>query len=363
MENIHGVVNISKTNTMFSYQAWPTVCKDDKGVLYCVASGFRMAHVCPWGKTVMYKSFDEGKSWTPPMIINDTFLDDRDAGIVYLGNGKLLVTFFNHPASVYLGADYNDIRRRSDRKEAAPTLGMMGMYPQLNEEEGRGGSWCILSEDYGNTWSYPYKVPVSAPHGPCLCKDGSLLYLGREWISDGELPVYTLAAYRSKDDGKTWSLEGIVNTPEGYNPRFLCEPHVIELPSGRLYGVIRLSDYSTNPHTYTMFTTYSDDGGKTWTPLKETGADGMPGHLMLHSSGALVLSYGKRYEPYGEFAMVSYDNGETWEENYTIFENACDPDLGYPASVELSDGKILTVYYQKPTPDQKCAILQTIWEL
>ena len=28
-----------------------------------------------------------------------------------------------------------------------------------------------------------------------------------------------------------------------------------------------------------------------------------------------------------------------------------------------SDGKILTVYYQKPSTDKKCAILQTIWEL
>lgn len=363
MENKHGVVNIAKTNTMFNYQAWPTVCKDENGVLYTVCSGFRVAHVCPFGKTVMYKSYNGGETWSSPIVINDTWLDDRDAGIVYMGEGRMLVSCFSHPADVYLGADYDDIRRRSDRREAAPTLGMLGLYPQLSAEEGHGGSFVIISEDYGNTWSYPIKVPVSAPHGPNLCADGSLIYLGREMYSDGELPVYTIAAYRSTDGGYSWKLEGIVKTPDELNPKFLCEPHVLELPGGRLLGVIRQSDYSTNPHTYTMFSTFSDDGGKTWSPLRNMGTDGMPPHLMLHSSGAVICSYGRRYEPYGEFAVVSFDGGETWPKKYTIFPDAPDPDLGYPSSVELPDGKILTVYYQKPSKDKKCSILQTIWEL
>jgi hypothetical protein len=46
-----------------------------------------------------------------------------------------------------------------------------------------------------------------------------------------------------------------------------------------------------------------------------------------------------------------------------LFDDAPDGDLGYPSSVELSDGSILTVYYQKQAGDKFCSILYTKWEL
>ena len=97
---IHGIVNRAQ-NSVFSYQGWPSIARDENGTLYVVASGLRVSHVCPFGKTVMYISKDEGKTWTPPIIINDTYMDDRDAGILYMGNGHLLVSWFTHSASAY----------------------------------------------------------------------------------------------------------------------------------------------------------------------------------------------------------------------------------------------------------------------
>ena len=35
------------TEGYFKYQAWPTVAKDDKGVIYVGASSHRLGHVCP----------------------------------------------------------------------------------------------------------------------------------------------------------------------------------------------------------------------------------------------------------------------------------------------------------------------------
>jgi sialidase-1 len=46
-----------------------------------------------------------------------------------------------------------------------------------------------------------------------------------------------------------------------------------------------------------------------------------------------------------------------------LFDDAPDTDLGYPSTVELSDGSLLTVYYQKYAGDEKCSILQTRWRL
>ena len=47
-------------DSLFPYQGWPTVARDDKGVLYVAASSHRLGHVCPFGKNYLYKSLDEG---------------------------------------------------------------------------------------------------------------------------------------------------------------------------------------------------------------------------------------------------------------------------------------------------------------
>jgi len=63
--------------------------------------------------------------------------------------------------------------------------------------------------------------------------------------------------------------------------------------------------------------------------------------------------------------MVSYDLGKTWEEEYVLHnaKNERDWDLGYPSTVELRDGSLMTVYYQKYEDDKKCSILCTKWRL
>ncbi len=40
-----------------------------------------------------------------------------------------------------------------------------------------------------------------------------------------------------------------------------------------------------------------------------------------------------------------------------------DGDLGYPASVELPDGSLFTVYYQKVRAGEPCSLLWTRWGL
>ena len=96
----HGIVNRVQ-GSVFGYQGWGTVARDEEGTLYTVASGFRVSHICPFGKTVMYISRNNGRTWSPPIVINDTYMDDRDAGILYMGNGRMLVTWFFFFLSIF----------------------------------------------------------------------------------------------------------------------------------------------------------------------------------------------------------------------------------------------------------------------
>ncbi|MBO5257914.1 MAG: exo-alpha-sialidase [Clostridia bacterium] len=354
-QNEHGII-WHNPNSFFRYNGWPSVCKDDEGTLYAVCSGFRVSHICPFGKTVLFKSWDEGKTWSIPMVINDTWLDDRDAGVICLGGKTILVTWFCHPVTNYT-VHYRDAIRNS----WGGSGGVLDMYGSIPEEFTHGGSFVRVSHDGGMTWGKTVQIPVSAPHGPILLKDGTILYLGKEHFSEGKENPHVVSIWVSTDEGLTWTKRGELTTPEGTSWDNFHEPHVVELDNGRLIGIIRAQG-SEVAHGFTMYQSISDDGGRTWSDMVSLGVCGSPPHIIKHSSGALVLVYGRRAEPFGERALVSRDNGETWADDYVLCETSpCD--LGYPASVELSDGSILTVYYQQYEKEGFPSILYTRWEL
>ena len=344
---------------IFKYQGWPTVAKDENGTLYVACSGHRLAHICPFGKNLMYISRNDGESWSSPIIINDTYLDDRDAGILPLGNGKMLMTYFNHPSEFYI----------NDKKRLATTFSgakqdmiesVMRYWEQMPKERNRCGSFVRLSEDGGFSWSDAIKVPISSPHGPTLLSNGKLLYLGKECYSDEyENAVY---AFESADGGKTWDYLSKIDFPEGCGPANIHEPYAVELPDGRIMGALRGQGEPVD-HGFTIYFTFSEDGGKTWSHPSPSGICGSPPHMLVHSSGAIVLTYGRRKTPYGERARISYDGGKNFGEEIIISSDSPVADLGYPSSVELSDGSILTVYYQRAEGDLYTSILGTVWRL
>ncbi len=361
-ETKHGIVN--RRTGPFSYQAWPTVCKNIKGELFVVYSGLRLGHICPFGKTIMQKSIDEGETWSLPVLLNDTALDDRDAGILCIGNDRLLVTWFCHPAKVYLNDYYESIKLSCLEKERPIAISQLETYKDLNEEEARGGSFIRISNDNGYSFGNTVKVPVSSPHGPNILSDGSLAYLGKEMYSDIE-EKGVIALYISTDEGHTWNRKSYVKIPEGLSPDNFHEPHIVQLNSGRLLGAIRFQTtrIQEGRNSFSVYTCYSDDFGKSWSIPAYAGVNGSPPHLLVHSSGTVIMTVGRREKPFGQRALLSYDNGYTWEDEYVLRNDASDGDLGYPSTAELKDNSLITVYYQKCNGDKKTSILYTKWSL
>lgn len=364
IEAQHGVIS-SFPQDFLGYFGWPTLCRMEDGMLVVGASGLRNAHVCPMGRNIICTSRDDGRTWTSPQVANDSPLDDRDTGAVPLGGDKLLLSWFT-----------TDNRKNEDRASGAQLERWREAFARITEENAKRwvGAWICTSDDRGESWHAPVRVPLTAPHGPIRRRRGDLLYFGKQFLtamqgfSAGEGGI---AAMRSTDEGQTWEKLGTVplcaNTVEGsYH-----EPHVAELPDGRLVGLIRLEDAPAGPKLeesgmvhFSMVQTTSEDGGRTWTPGEPLGFHGCPPHLVHHSSGVLVCTYGRRLEPYGERAMISHDGGASWRYDYILRDDGPDRDLGYPSTVELGDGSLLTAYYQKPESSQdKCSLLWTRWNL
>lgn len=348
--------------SVFKYNGWPSICSDERGILYATSSSFRIQHIDPSGKNAMFVSFNGGETWSRPIIVNDSYMDDRDAGIVSLGGGKMILSWFSlryeDDCAGYKNADY---LHPADRQMIV-NVGEVCKY--LPQEDARSGAYVKVSDDYGVTWSEPIEVPMSCPHGPSRMNDGRAVFLGKD-MKLNENGDSFISAYISSDGGRTWEKQGDVPLPvhENLTWAHLHEPHVVQLPSGRLLGAIRVHCRKVEPAD-TVYTTFSDDEGKTWSMPECIGVSGLPPHLLVHSSGAVILSYSCRVEGQkAERACVSYDGGETWTEDYVICDDVPFCDHGYPATAECPDGSLFTVYYQAYPGDNFTSILGNKWSL
>jgi hypothetical protein len=226
------------------------------------------------------------------------------------------------------------------------------------------GSWTRISHDGGKTWSAPRSCPVNSPHGPIVLKDGTLFYLGKQFPVNGVAPKGDIQAAISRDQGETWELLGCCPLPAGFGTGNVHEPHVCEMPDGRLVGHIRVEGNGDGMSDgISIWQSESTDGGMTWTEPFRLPLDGTPPHLLMHSSGALICSYGYRQAPFGQRVIISLDEGRTWDHHMVLRDDGPGGDLGYPATVELADGRLITVYYQAAIFGDPTGIMYTHWEL
>ncbi len=175
-------------------------------------------------------------------------------------------------------------------------------------------------------------------------------------LASGEDPAYRAWVLRSEDKGDTWQL-----VTQAYDQEHAFgETDVLALPDGRVLAMMRAEGGKTSAPLYDrgfLWQTESHDAGKSWSPPRMTNMWGYPPTLLLLKNGDVLCSYGYRRRPYGVRACFSKDGGRTWDAaNEAILRfdalasrgssvRANPGDLGYPRSVEMSDGSIFTVYY------------------
>ena len=305
-------------------------------------SVFKMGagHVGKHGYAGLSRSSDGGMTWTKPVKIFD--LPNADDGV-----------------------DAHGVLRDGTILYGAVSYGWEG--ERYSYKNWYANSYIIRSQDQGHTWSEPAKINIAPftwayPFGRIIeLADGQLLmtmyggYLPlslrgpaandkddvtREMRKLGDQkPEQQRGDFafiiKSKDGGKTWGDLHVI--ARGFN-----ETCPVLLPNQRILVAMR----STEGGAYTA-TSYSDDGGNTWSvPVQISNQSEHPADLLLLKSGELLLTHGQRNKPYGVQVMVSKDNGTTWGANRVMLAWDGDHmDLGYPVTVQRKDGKLVTAYY------------------
>ena len=322
-----------------TYHGWPTLANvgDDKLVIVC--SGDRETHVDPYGKVLMYESCDKGKSWSAPRVLVNGPLDDRDAGIIVTPAGTWLVNYFT---SLAFSAFRTDENTPPAWKEIEDNISIS----LLKKEH---GFFMLRSTDQGKTWSPKYRIGVNNVHGPIVLDDGSLFYCGR--ANDRNCMAASCFAeafvsMRSTDDGLTWEEVSRYNTDPkgpfaGYQMRGWHEFHSVQADDGSIITQIRCHN-NAPARTLQMV---SRDGGRSWEDLHPV-CGGFPSHLLKLADGRLLMTYGYRAANRGNRCRISSDNGKSWSEPILLSWGAESVDLGYPSTAQLSDGSLVTVWYE-----------------
>jgi sialidase-1 len=352
-----------------AYSAWPAIARAANGDLLVLFTRTE-EHMAPNGEILMVRSTDNGETWLPPTIIFDTIVDDRESGITVLRDGRLLT----HLRSVkFPESTYTSMSAKSYPPELITRWADYVNKPDYKNADHLHRAWQTISSDNGYTWSKP-TLGTDSIHGGIQLADGSLLV-----ASYRESPE-KLGIFATPNPETPWEHIATVETPPEVSDKIrFGEPHILQLPSGRVILMTRATakPYDDQSPLSHLWGTYSDDAGKTWAPPYETPLWGFPPHLTLLSDGRVLCTYGYRRPPYGQRACVSED-GVTWslDNEFILRDDAPNKDLGYPVSIELSPGKILSVYYQQnvgpeyqrapgpPDPNRKKpGILGTIWNL
>ena len=297
-------------------------------------------HIARDGGVIMLRSTDNGKTWGEKQVIAGIKdLDEREGCGIQLKDGTLLV-------GVYFNALY-----KAD-----------GEYEwnwQKNVKFGQGkrilGTYIITSKNRGRTWSPPMYVdtkgmPFTDLEGPADAPiempDGSILMPLMAYNVRGDITNKAAVLLKSSDQGKSWQYVSSIAEDPGGKLGMFGEPGLVRTRSGRLIAGLR----NEGPENR-IWTTYSDDDGRTWKPVTPSPMVGHPADLIQLADDRILCTYGARSrrhsDPGGIRAAFSEDNGETWriEREVQIRRDFLNLDIGYPESIQLADGRVMTVYY------------------
>ncbi len=231
------------------------------------------------------------------------------------GNGDLVV----------ISSGWSDPAAADNRGQVLP--------PLVSRSSDGGRTWAMDMQGFPADWPHAGRRPASpeghlVPFGDILGgEDGHLrvgLYGGERGAS---------CVYRSTDDGRTWR-EPVTFDPEA----IIHEPALIHLGHGRWLAATRHDGLNLY---------VSDDDARSWVLRLEglTGPAQHPGHLVQLRDGRVLLTFGNRQDPRGVDVRHSEDGGDTWSTPVRVADFTGDG--GYPSSVPLPDGQIMTAYYAR----------------
>jgi hypothetical protein len=211
--------------------------------------------------------------------------------------------------------------------------------------------WVSHSADGGSSWTVEKSAFPQAekgmteyiPFGDILPgQDGALRVLA--YAQSLDKAINKVSMFRSEDDGCTWKWMSFISEGKGNTKASGGHNETAFYYMGKGNWIAAARRWKAGM-AIDLFS--SGDDGKSWELLDQiTDERQHPGHVMQLANGNLLLTYGNR--KYGEFGVavkMSKDKGKTWGDEFIVIDDLGSGDAGYPSSVQLPDGTMMTAYY------------------
>ena len=294
-----------------------------KGALSRFPSGELLACPIQGANSAIYRSTDEGVSWQKVEMKGDQ-TPGKEQAMLCLQDGKTVLL--------------------------------------QTETQGRP---LFRSADGGVTWKrVDYGQDTGTTRNFVQQSDGSVLMFGSTGCHQcgGKEPRTTAWRLRSRDGGLTWPERDEVTTWDSPS-RFFCEVFILPLSDTHFLAAVRVSGSFAREMAKAppigigagagsetdegMVSIESFDAGLTWSAPRwmNLGYSATHAHFLKLADGRILCVYRRHFLPFGLGAVLSEDNGKTWDTDHPIVldvHSTCY--TGWPTSVQFEDGTILTTW-------------------
>ncbi len=212
-----------------------------------------------------------------------------------------------------------------------------------------------ISQDCGSTWKRSIwqidNDPGFVPFGDIVTDEENALKCAFYARKSPECSADFYIS-QSTDGGQSWQQ------PESMLPE--CgEVTLLKTTQNKWFAVgrdvsrkVKYSNMIAAPDPLLLFTSES---GREWRKDQVLTLPGqIPGHILELSDGRLLVTYGSRVTGLcGVQAMISNDGGRTWSIPVLLINYNGPSDCGYPSTVELADGSLVTAFYAGSNNDAR----------
>ena len=290
---------------------FPVLAKHNDNI-YCFCRT-NAGHLGRFGEiTIMIST--NGLDWYEKGIIKKENSDIRNPSVFILPNGEILVSAYKYNV-------YNEAGFSSPKKLSSPE----NLEPLLFFSKDNGETWKQKQHAFDNIYT---EIDQFSPHGQMLFYKEKLL-----------MPVYNkLGAFllSSTNEGENWEIFSHI-------AKNTHEPSVVVTPNNNLTAVLRTAPGDQRGRL-SLISHYINNEWTTPTAITEPMQ--FPASLLTLSNNQILLTYSDRnIEHQRILAKLSSDNGQTWGPSVQISETFQNCDFGYPSTIEIAEGNLLTTFY------------------
>jgi len=302
--------------------------------------------------TLLSISEDGGKNWSnaakifsPPIIDGKKttlrtlyFIEDKDS----------LIAVCNA-----VDATMEDLPYYNEETE-----GLKDTYIIISHSSDKGESWSEFKRIQVNSF---YDLPLPLTGAPFKTKDGKIgiqFEVNKPYYEEKYWMHHSAVIY-SEDGGKTWGNEVIItDNPDIY----YWDQRISVLEDGTVTDAFWTFDRTIGDYI-NIHMCKSEDNGKSFGNMINTGLCGQPGNIIDGKDGSLLMIYINRDAAPVIRIAEKKKNSDIWEDIFTVYDRGQEIEkkknagmndvwnemgaffVGHPFLCSLSDGSIMAYFY------------------